>query len=876
MSGIPGEAEELAAAREALARVKTLQKRGIPFDPVVEIAALHEALDGDDLLAAADVAAELEGVCDRVEVAWVELDMLRASLAYLALNVRRRRGTSSPLLAAAVTFQQTWNDRFGDAPTLEARAQMAHRLEARLQEQLTAPPSRPGGAVPTPPASLALAAAAGAAPEPTAADAGTNGPTGPAPPPMVAFLRSRSGVTFLVILAFAALGAYDRLRALGALSLWNDEGQSTLIAFTIAQHGYPVITAQHLINNFEPMYPYLEAASILLLGHSNFAFRLPAALIGIALIPLAYYVGSRLRDRYVGITLAAMTAFSSELIAWSRQARWYILIVLLMAAAFLIVTAWVHTADRRRRLWLLLALLAVGVLTLLTSIGLSLLYLPPAIVAGVVYVLAARWKGIRRFFGFPASPGEGLPPAGSIPYWVRQLALIGIPLLVLVAVLAERNALARDLPAAAQRLIGFTPYPLVWSSNFGTYLEQYYLGVLLLVAVGALFIVFKRDPLELALLTFCIAAFVSVSSLASVTNDIAGGNTSFERHIVPLLFFLFLVAAIGIVELVRIAYRVLSRVPPDLPRMPVARVALFAVLIVALLVLPGIVAPSGLTVHQKASQFQTGQLVVWDPFSLAPVQPSALYQAGQVNDQKAAEYVLGHRSPGDVVGATNPGVPQVYLGAVQYWIRGNALNNTIILVNGQPAFFQTGSLLIATTAQLEGVMFNTTGWLISDAVNHTTIAFPGGMDLVLSKLMTRPNDFSDVSVALYHWNQTSRLGILRTLAKVPSLHNLLGNDTALLNWGATTGVSSSPDRPLLLPLEGYLLAHATNRTLPLATLLNVYNHRADLQAKFPQVLEPTGNNTALIHWAALVTSGTISDPAAPTLQPYAMYYHNNG
>jgi hypothetical protein len=464
-----------------------------------------------------------------------------------------------------------------------------------------------------------------------------------------------------------------------------------------------------------------------------------------------------------------------------------------------------------------------------------------------------------------------------VPYWLRQLAAIGIPLFALVAVLIERNALANALPGLAKRFIGFTPYPLVWSSNFGTYLEQYYLVVLILVAIGAVYIVFKGEPLELALLAFCAAAFVSVSSLASLTNDIASGNSSFERHIVPLLFFLFLVASVGLVELLRIAYRVLSRIPPDLPRWPAARPALFGVVVVVLLILPGVVAPSGLTVHEKPQQYVTGQLVPWEPFAFAPAQPSAVYQSDQANDQLAAEYVLAHRSPGDVVGATNPGVPQVYLGPVQYWIRGNALNNTVIQVNGQPAFFQTGSLLIATTAQLEGVLFNTTGWMISDVPQGYGVAFPGGMNLVLSKLMDREAAGSDVSVTLYHWNQTSPNGLLRTLAQqTPSLHHLLANQSALFDWAATTGVTTSPNRPLLLPLEGYLLGHASDRTVPLALLLYVYNHRSDLQGKFPQVLQGNGNDTALIHWAYLVTNGTISDPAQPTLQPYASWYRTNG
>jgi hypothetical protein len=901
----PVSPELLEPIRDALGRVAALRDKGIPYDPVVEIATLREALSGEGGANAADVAATLASACDRIEVAWAELDMLRASVAYLSVTVRRRRGGSSPTLDVATEFLQTWNARFSDAPSLEARAQLAHRLESRLQAQLGVPPSASpaGRPVSVPSTSLggaslpALAAAppsagvaAPALPGSTPTRAAPPTHKAPAPPAapavpsaFVAWLGTASGLTFLVVLAFVLVGAYDRLHALGALSLWNDEAQSTLVAFSIVQQGYPVISSQHLINNYEPLYPYAEALSIFVLGHSNLAYRVPAAVFGIVLIPVAYYVGSRLRDRYVGIALAAMTAFSSELIAWSRQARWYILLVLIMAVAFYLATEWARTDDRRRRMWLLLGLLALGVLAALTSVGLFLLYIPAILLGAVTYFVVLRWPDLRRFFGVRATPDEVLPPPGRLNYSMRRVLAVGIPLALLVAVIVERRWLATEVPSLAARFTGFTPYPLTWSGNFAAYLQQYYLGLLVLAALGGLVILVRREPLEMGLLAFCIASFLSVSTLASLTNDIAGGETSFERHLLPLIFFLFLVGAVGLVEAVRWVRGLLQRFAPELPSRPAWRPAAFGALVVVVLVLPGIVAPSGLTVHEHPSQFPTGTLVRWDPFSVDPAQPSAVFQTDQADYQYASEYVAAHRNATDIVAATNPGPPQVYLGPVQFWVRGNADPTTEIFVGGQPAFFQTGSLLVANTTQLEGILFNGSGWLISDVplANGPSAPFPGGMYLVLTQVMETQPGGSGPSITLYSWNETSRTGLLRDAARQSATTRpLLSNVSALYDWAATTGVSTSGERPLLLPLESFLVRHASANATPLAVLLNYYNGNTTLQNTYPMVTEAKGSDTALIHWAYEVDIGKIVSPEAKAargqLLPYESWYEANG
>lgn len=870
--------EALRAASRALGRVRDVRAKGIPFDPLSEIASLRAALAGEGSELGLVTAAELEVSCTRVELAWAELDMRRAAIAFQVLTLGRHREKTFPSLVTAEEFLQAWNTPFADVLTVESRVWLARRLEVRLSEEVAsvtdAAPSVPAGRpVETSQAGTALTGSGSAEQgEPEVPPGSKKTPLFP----IQNWIRSPSGITFLLLATLLLAGAYDRLHALGALSLWVDEAQSTLISFTILQHGYPIIHSPHLINNFEPLYPYFEAASVVVLGHSNFAYRLPAALFGISLIPVSYYVGSRLRDRYVGIALAVMTTFSTELIGWSRQARWYILLVLLMALSLLVVTAWTRTTAHRRRVGLFLALLTLVILSAATSAGLFLLYAPAILAGGLVYFVVVRWVEIQRFFGAHALDGDLGPAPRFVPYWLRQFLAILLPATAILVVLADPGLVGRILGTILTRAVGFTPYPLVWSSNFGVYLVQYYLGVLVLVAVGAIAILWRRRPLELALLTFCGASFASVSSLASLTNDIASSSTSFERHIVPLLFFLFLVAAMAIVELLRLVWGWTSQLRWRLPRFSSARPLAFGLFVAILLIVPGVVAPSGVYDHPKPGEYPGGNLVAWDPFSLSPPQPSALYQAEQANYQLAADYVAAHRVAGEVVGATNPGPPAVYLGNVEYWIRGNAPNTSVILVDGRPAFFQTGSLLVANTSQLENVLFNTSGWLISDDPACRGPPFAAGMNLVVSYLMTNVTGGSDNTESLHHWNQTSPEGVLVSLSlAVPLLAKFGGNLAEIDSWAATNGVTFSDDRDFLLPIEGYLVAHANKTALPLAVLFNVYNDRTDLQNLFPDLLTGPGNNTLLIQWAYEVTSGIKHDSAYSELLPYASYYRSH-
>jgi 4-amino-4-deoxy-L-arabinose transferase-like glycosyltransferase len=119
-----------------------------------------------------------------------------------------------------------------------------------------------------------------------------------------------------------AIGAYLRLTHLGALGFRWDEDLSGLAVRAILEKGVPELPSG-MIYLRGGMFSHLMAASASLFGFSEFALRLPAALFGIALIPVAYFFGAALFGRAVGLVTAALLAISFWDIDLARYARFY-------------------------------------------------------------------------------------------------------------------------------------------------------------------------------------------------------------------------------------------------------------------------------------------------------------------------------------------------------------------------------------------------------------------------------------------------------------------------------------------------------------------------------------------------------------------------
>ncbi len=144
-------------------------------------------------------------------------------------------------------------------------------------------------------------------------------------------LRPALGAWLLVTIC--AIGAVLRIWNLTAESIWWDEaatwGQVNGAFLQIFER-----TAQ---DNYPPAYNVLAWVSVQLLGNTEIGLRLPAAIVGVLTIPLAYALGKVAGGERAGLIAALMMALSPFAIYYSQEARPYSLLAAASALHLLLL-----------------------------------------------------------------------------------------------------------------------------------------------------------------------------------------------------------------------------------------------------------------------------------------------------------------------------------------------------------------------------------------------------------------------------------------------------------------------------------------------------------------------------------------------------------
>ena len=139
-----------------------------------------------------------------------------------------------------------------------------------------------------------------------------------------------------VILLFILLAFALRLHNAEMFSFWTDEGLTPL------RSGYSVteilsnrvIIQEGVTNDTHPPFFFLIVHfSRLIFGETDFAYRTPALLAGVLLVPLLATMGKRMGGRGLGVVVAGLTAINPLQIWYANEARMYTLAVLLITAA---------------------------------------------------------------------------------------------------------------------------------------------------------------------------------------------------------------------------------------------------------------------------------------------------------------------------------------------------------------------------------------------------------------------------------------------------------------------------------------------------------------------------------------------------------------
>ena len=195
----------------------------------------------------------------------------------------------------------------------------------------------------------------------------------------------------LVLLLAAGL----RFHAIGAQSLWNDEGNS------FVQAGRSLVEiAEHAARDIHPPgYYWLLAGWKSLTGDSELALRLLSALAGILSVAMALALGRRLYGAWAGLIAGLFVALNTFSIYYAQEARMYALLALLGAAG---MWALVGLVLKPRGRWAV----ALG---LINAAGLYTQYAYPLLIAAqgllVLIALVQRRRqrpAMLRLFGLYA------------------------------------------------------------------------------------------------------------------------------------------------------------------------------------------------------------------------------------------------------------------------------------------------------------------------------------------------------------------------------------------------------------------------------------------------------------------------------------------
>lgn len=127
------------------------------------------------------------------------------------------------------------------------------------------------------------------------------------------------------VIVFTAIAALLRLYGLSTESLWLDEGTTV---WRIAR-GYASMFFDWDDATQGPLYYVALKAWCGLVGTTEFALRLPSAILGVITVPLVYRLGRRLFGTATGVLAALLLAINPFAIHYSQEARPYALFLLL-------------------------------------------------------------------------------------------------------------------------------------------------------------------------------------------------------------------------------------------------------------------------------------------------------------------------------------------------------------------------------------------------------------------------------------------------------------------------------------------------------------------------------------------------------------------
>ncbi len=202
--------------------------------------------------------------------------------------------------------------------------------------------------------------------------------------------------------AVLALGAITRLYGLGTKSLWLDETFSVFVARQPLERMLDIIVRH---DTPPPLY-YSILHLWLQLGDTAFNARLLSALLGTATIAAVYWLAQDLAGRRVALVAALLMAVSPFQVWYGQEIRMYSLLALLCSLSACLL----FRALSRGGTGLWAAYAVASALALYTQVSAGFFLLGEGVAAALFISLSPRGEeGGRRELQLPATGGGGTP-----------------------------------------------------------------------------------------------------------------------------------------------------------------------------------------------------------------------------------------------------------------------------------------------------------------------------------------------------------------------------------------------------------------------------------------------------------------------------------
>ena len=176
-------------------------------------------------------------------------------------------------------------------------------------------------------------------------------------------IRKNETTLVFILIALCLLLFFLRL---GARPLWDvDEGKHAVTSMEMVRSGdwiTPTFNGEPFFDK-PVLFNWLEALAFLVFGFTEFAARLPAAILGTGCVLVTYLLGRKLANATVGFLAGAILATAVEFIILSRTVVHDISLVFLVTLAlYLFYFAYQDIRHRQRNLLFLYAAMGLAVL----------------------------------------------------------------------------------------------------------------------------------------------------------------------------------------------------------------------------------------------------------------------------------------------------------------------------------------------------------------------------------------------------------------------------------------------------------------------------------------------------------------------------------